>query len=233
MSATVAVVLCAGAGARAGGPVNKVFLEVGGRTILERAVQPFCVHPSVDEVLVVAARAEIEAVSDVLRRAGLTVAGVIAGGATRHQSESSAVEHLAPRIEAGEIGVVVIHDGARPLFDGAGVDELIAAARRSGGAISALPVADDLIVAGGREAIGYVPRRGLWRALTPQVFQARLLLEAFRTAAREGSEGTDTASTVERAGGRVEVVRGDPRNLKVTYPEDLVMARHLGAPEPP
>ncbi|HZA41214.1 MAG TPA: 2-C-methyl-D-erythritol 4-phosphate cytidylyltransferase [Actinomycetota bacterium] len=228
MSATVAVVLCAGAGARAGAAVNKVFLELAGRSILERSVRPFVEHPSVEAVYVVAAPDEIERVSDVLRRADLAVAGVVCGGATRHQSESNAVEHLAPRIEAGEVGIVMIHDGARPLFDGSGLDELIEAARRSGGAIPGLPVAGDLVrAADGREVARWVPRAGLWRALTPQVFRADLLLRAFRAAGADGFQGTDTASTVERIGGRVAVLRGDPGNLKVTYPEDLALAEHL------
>jgi 2-C-methyl-D-erythritol 4-phosphate cytidylyltransferase len=175
---------------------------------------------------------EIEAASDVLRRAGLDVAGVLAGGATRHKSESHAVDHVAARIEAGEVSVVMIHDGARPLFDGAGVDELIAAARRFGGAICALPVSEDLVHASAHGVVGWVPKAGLWRALTPQAFRADLLLRAFRAAAADSFEGTDTASTVERIGGRVAVVEGDPRNLKVTYPEDLVIAEHLAAGEP-
>jgi len=220
-------------GARAGGSVNKVFLELAGRSILERAVRPFCDHSAVDEVYVVAAPDEIGMASEVLRRAGLDVAGVMAGGDTRYQSESNAVEHLAGRIEAGEVGMVIVHDGARPLFDGDGLDELITAARRSGGAICALPVTDDLVVSAGHEVDRWVPHGALWRALTPQVFQAGLLLEAFRAAGRDGFEGTDTASTVERIGGRVEVVPGDPRNLKVTYPEDLAIAEHLAEPEPP
>jgi 2-C-methyl-D-erythritol 4-phosphate cytidylyltransferase len=232
MSATVAVVLCAGAGARAGAAVNKVFIELVGRTILERSVRPFVEHPSVEAVYVVAAPDEIERASDVLRRADLEVAGIVRGGATRHQSESNAVEHLASGIEAGEVGVVMIHDGARPLFYGSGLDELIAAARPTGGAISGLPVAEDLVHSDGREVDRWVPRAGLWRALTPQVFRADLLLRAFRSAAAEGFEGTDTASTVERIGGRVAVQQGDPRNLKVTYPEDLAIAEHLAAQEP-
>jgi 2-C-methyl-D-erythritol 4-phosphate cytidylyltransferase len=228
----VAIVLCAGAGARAGGSVNKVFVELAGRTILERAVRPFWEHPGVDEVVVVAAPGEIETVADTLRRAGIAALEIIPGGATRHRSESRAVEHLARRIESGEVDVVVIHDGARPLFEGAELDDLIAAARRSGGAISAVPVSDDLLIAPGDEAVGWVPGPGIWRALTPQVFRAELLLRAFRAAETDGFEGTDTASTVERINGRVEVVRGDPRNLKVTYPQDLAVAELLATREP-
>ena len=229
MSVTVAVVLCAGSGVRAGRPVNKVFLQVAGRSILERSVRPFYDHPAVHEVFVVAAPSEIGACSDILRRAGIEVAAVLAGGVTRHQSESHAVDHLSPRIEAGDVDMVLIHDGARPLFDPAGIGDLIAAARRSGGAISALPATEDLLVASGREVVGWLARDRCWRALTPQVFRADLLLEAFRAAARDGFGGTDTASTVERIGGRVEVVSGDPRNLKVTFPEDFVTAERLAS----
>jgi 2-C-methyl-D-erythritol 4-phosphate cytidylyltransferase len=218
---------------RAGVGRNKVLLELAGRSILERAVRPFYDHPAVDEVYVVAAPNETGLCSDVLRRAGIEVAGMIPGGATRHHSEANTVEYLTPRIEAGEIGLVMIHDGARPLFDGTGLDLLIAAARRSGGAIHAVAVDEDLLVSAGGDVVRRVPWEGLWRAQTPQVFRAELLLEAFRAAARVGFEGTDTASTVERIGGRIEVVPGDPRNLKVTFPEDLVIAEHLATPEPP
>jgi 2-C-methyl-D-erythritol 4-phosphate cytidylyltransferase len=218
---------------RAGGAVNKVFLEIAGRSMVERSVRPFCDHSGVDEAYVVAAPTETEVVADVLRRAGIEVAGVIAGGATRHQSESNAVEHLARWIETGDIDLVIVHDGARPLFAGTALDELTVASRRSGGAICAVPVDEDLFVSAGREVMGRVPREGLWRAQTPQIFRAELLLEAFLAAARDGFEGTDTASTVERIGGRIEVVPGDPRNLKVTFPEDFVIAERLAGAEPP
>jgi 2-C-methyl-D-erythritol 4-phosphate cytidylyltransferase len=227
MSSTVAVVLCAGAGTRVNHALNKVYLEIGGVTMAARSTLPFHNHPSIDEVLVVAAERETDVCRDIFSGAGILVADVVIGGPTRHASERNALDHLADRISSGEVEVVLIHDGARPLFDGADLDELVTRARRSGGAMYGLPLEEGLLFMSNGRVDGHRPRTGLWRALTPQAFRADLLLEAFRSAARDGFEGTDTASTFERAGGRIEMPSGSSKNLKITFPEDFVLAECL------
>jgi 2-C-methyl-D-erythritol 4-phosphate cytidylyltransferase len=196
-----------------------------------RSSSPFHVHPSIDEVVVVAAERETAICADIFSRAGIPVSDVVIGGSTRHASESNAVEHLSGRITSGDIEIVLIHDGARPLFDGTDLDELVAKARRSGGAMYGLPLEEDLLFMNNGRVDGNRPRTGLWRALTPQAFRADLLLAAFRSAARDGFSGTDTASTFERAGGRIEMLRGSSKNLKITFPEDFVLAECLVAIE--
>jgi 2-C-methyl-D-erythritol 4-phosphate cytidylyltransferase len=227
MSSTVAVVLCAGAGTRVNHALNKVYLEIGGVTMAARSTLPFHAHPSIDEVVVVAAERETEVCRDIFSRAGIPVADVVIGGPTRHASERNALEHLSGRIGSGHVEVVLIHDGARPLFDGADLDELVTRARRSGGAMYGLPLEEGLLYMSNGRVDGHRPRTGLWRALTPQAFRADLLLDAFRSAARDGFEGTDTASTFERAGGRIEMLSGSSKNLKITFPEDFVLAECL------
>jgi 2-C-methyl-D-erythritol 4-phosphate cytidylyltransferase len=107
------------------------------------------------------------------------------------------------------------------------VARVLAAARRSGAAILALPVRETVKrVAGGW--IRETPRRSeLWAAQTPQVFRAPLLREALAKARTDGFRGTDDAELVERLGVRVEVVEGDPENLKITDPWDLVLAEEI------
>jgi 2-C-methyl-D-erythritol 4-phosphate cytidylyltransferase len=227
MSATVAVVLCAGAGTRTNRAINKVYLDIGGMTMATRSSSPFHKHPGIDELLVVAAANETDICAEVFAAAGLPVSAVVVGGPTRHASERNALEHLSGRIEAGDIEIVLIHDGARPLFDSTDLDVLIALARRTGGAMYGLPIEDDLLFLSNGRVEGIRPRRGLWRALTPQAFRADLLLDAFRSAGLDGFEGTDTASTFERYGGRVQMLKGSSKNLKVTFPEDFVLAECL------
>jgi 2-C-methyl-D-erythritol 4-phosphate cytidylyltransferase len=219
-----AVVLGAGRGARLGAGVNKVHLELGGEPILVRAARALAGHPDVDELHVVAAPGEEQDCAERLRDGGVAASGIVAGGATRHASERAVLEALAPRIEAGRIGIVLIHDGARPLVDAATIGRTIAAAREHGGAIAAVPVPRPLAaVAGGLLGVR-LPAADLWSAQTPQAFAAAPLLTAYRAAVEDGS---DTASTMERGGTDVRVVRGDARNLKVTWPADLRRAEAL------
>jgi 2-C-methyl-D-erythritol 4-phosphate cytidylyltransferase len=227
MSHVAAIVLGAGSGARVGSAVAKTYIPVGRDPIVVHAARALGEHPDVDELYVVASAGAVGLCDDTLREGGVRAHGVLPGGATRHASEHAALEAIAPRIEAGEISIVVIHDGARPLVDAATVRRTIAAAREHGAAIAALPVRRPLA----EVADGVLARRqmagDLWRAQTPQAFAARPLLDAFRRAAQDGFEGSDTALSVERLGIPVVVVEGDERNIKVTYPIDLLRAERL------
>ena len=227
MGKAVAVVLGAGSGARARHAINKVYLDLQGVPIIARAVRPFIEHPKVDETYVVAAPGELGMCAQVLRDAGRLVHGIIPGGATRHASEAGAVEYFAARIDSGDVEFVLIHDGARPIYNGASVTRLLDRARESGGAICGVPLQERLVTVTDHGASGWRSTEDLWCAQTPQVFRADLLLDAFRAAGDAGFVGTDTASTVERLGAPVEVVEGDPRNIKITFPEDVVLAASL------
>ena len=225
------VVLAGGTGSRLGAvhdglPLNKAYLPLAG---LPLAAWSLLWAADVDSVgaLILVTRVDDRALAlDVAarvaqRRPGTPPVEVVAGGATRHASEAAALEHLRPRVLAGDVDIVAVHDAARPLAGAPLLGAVLAAAARWGGALPGVP-AGELI---GLE--GPAPR-DLVRVQTPQAFAARPLLTAFDRAAVEGVEGTDTASTVERyAGVRVHVVPGDERNLKITYPRDLAVAAHL------
>ncbi|MGH2750784.1 MAG: 2-C-methyl-D-erythritol 4-phosphate cytidylyltransferase [Actinomycetota bacterium] len=221
------MILGAGNGVRMGQAINKVYLEIEGLPIIVRAARPFALHRDINHLVIVAAEHEIDRCKRVFHSAGIKVNAVIAGGKTRHASETCALEYLAPKIQCGEVEFVLIHDGARPFFDGAMLNELLERARSSGGAICALPLEDDLTHLEGQFAESMVDHAGFWQAQTPQVFRAQLLLDAYRSAAAAEFEGTDTAASVERMGGTVEVIRGDVRNIKITQPDDLVLAESL------
>lgn len=229
---TVAVVLCAGQGTRMRTERNKVYLPVLGKPLLVYGLEAFADAREVDEILLVAHPNECASCeAEIVRPYGLRrVSGVVAGGASRHQSEERALEALRPRIESGEIDVVLIHDGARPFVSPMDVDAVVRAARQSGGALLATPVEYDEVIArldGAGQAVDVLPSHELWRAQTPQAFEARALLAAYDAARRDGFEGTDTAASYERTGRSVRVVAGGAENFKVTTPHDLVRAARI------
>jgi 2-C-methyl-D-erythritol 4-phosphate cytidylyltransferase len=221
-------VLAGGSGSRIGAGTNKVYLEIGGRPLLWWTLRGFVRVPGVTRLVLVVRAGDEAAAAAVLADLALPVE-VIGGGVARHDSEDRAIRHLAPAIRAGEIDVVAIHDAARPVVDQTLVRAVIAAAHADGGAIPGVPV-DDLAarVDGGAVPLDGDLRGRLVRVQTPQAFAARPLLAAYEAAARAGFAGTDTAACLEWYGGvTVRVLPGDPRNIKVTYPGDLLVAERL------
>ena len=220
---TAVVILAAGSGSRVGAEVNKVLLPLRGVPVLVWSVRDALALPDVRRLVLVVRpedRAAVEAA--VAPHLGDREVLVVDGGATRHASEWAALRVLAPAVEAGEVDVVVVHDGARPLAGRPLWEAVVSTAREVGGAIPVVPVthllrADHTLVT---EHVGGVQ--------TPQAFRAADVLEAYRAASAEGFEGTDTSACVS-AYRDVEVaaVAGSPLNLKVTFPEDVALAEEL------
>lgn len=227
--AVAAVVLAGGAGTRAGEGLNKVYVPLGGRTAVGLSLASMARVPGVRRVVLVV-RDEDRGLAGTTLRAEPPGAGppveLVTGGASRHGSEERALDHLAPAIRAGEIDLVLLHDAARPLCPLELAARLVGTAAAHGGAVPGID-ADDLAAV---DAAGHLapPAGRTVRVQTPQVFAAGPLLAAYRRAAVEGFEGTDTASCVERFGAlEIRVVPGDPRNFKITYAEDLGRADRL------
>lgn len=210
----------AGVGRRMGG-VKKPWLELDGEPILAHALRPFLTDPRVAAVAV--ALAAEDAVDPPSWLAGMDARiRCVAGGASRAASVARAVEALPDDVE-----VILVHDAARPLVDAGSIDRCVRAAASGVGAVVGLPAIDTFKeVAGGAEGpliVGTPDRSRMWHAQTPQGFPAAVLRQAV---AREDlfDAATDDASLVEAIGGRVIMVEGHPRNLKVTRPEDLPLA---------
>lgn len=224
---SAAIVLGAGSGSRVGAERNKVLLEVAGRPILAHSVRTALAVPGVVQVVLVVRPGEESEVSAALapHLGPDDEVLMVTGGATRHASETRALQALsASRTEADPpLQVIAIHDGARPMASAALWESTIRAAAVSGGA---LPV---------REVTGLVRRIDASRVpvlgavQTPQAFRADVLVGAYRAAAAEGFEGTDTASCVERYSPdlRIAAVRGPEQNIKVTFPDDVALADRL------
>jgi len=226
------MVLAGGSGSRVGADRNKVYLPVAGRSVLAWSVDALAGAAGVGPVVLVVRPRDHDLARRVLDEESAHGAAVevVDGGATRQDSELAGLRALAGRIGAGEVDVVLVHDGARPLVGAALVAEVLRVARAAGGAVPGL-VRTDLAVADGAGGLAAPARHTAVQ--TPQGFRAVPLLAAYERAAREGFSGTDTASCVERfaPGLRVRCVAGDPRNVKITYAHDLdVVAGALTTP---
>ena len=232
LSAAV-VVLAAGTGSRVGADRNKVLLDLLGRPIVAWSVRDalacaevevvvVVVHP--DEEATVAAALAPHLEEDPRDREVI----LVPGGATRHQSEQAALRVLAPRITAGEIDVVALHDGARPLAGSDLLTRVLEAAHQRGGALPVVPL-EGLVTRTGRAAPS--PVVGVQ---TPQAFRAGPLLQAYNRAAADGFEATDTAGCLERyAELEVVAVPSTPHNLKATFAEDVALVTSLIAQRSP
>ncbi len=213
------MIAAGGTGARFGGDRPKQFLPLAGTTLLRRSLLAAAAAPEIGEI-VVSASAPLQ---DLARREATgigKVRAVVEGGETRTRSVANALAVLSPGLE-----VVVVHDAARPLASASLFSATIGAARAHGAAVAALPVDDTLKRVGDDRSVREtVSRDGLWRVQTPQAFRADLLRRAHEAAGVRGEEATDDAALVERIGGTVTVVAGEPANLKITGPEDLALA---------
>lgn len=224
----VAVVLAGGSGSRLGAAGNKVYLPLAGRPLLSWALDAVAAAPSITRLVLVARPADRPYAQDAADRVAGRQVEIVDGGATRHGSEWAALRHLAPAIRAGELDVVAIHDGARPVTGRRLVEDTVAAARTYGAAVPGVPLPDAGIVVPGWGVRPEPADRRLVRVQTPQAFGAVLLLDAYERAERDGFTGSDTAACVERyAGIPVHCLPGDPRNVKVTYARDLPLVERL------
>ena len=217
------VIVAAGRGARLGGSRPKQYQPIAGIPMLLRAIRPFACHPEVRQVVVVLPPDDAASPPDWLAPHVGGTLSIVSGGRERSDSVAHGLDALA-----AACSVVLVHDAARPFVAPAVLDAVIAAARTGASAVPAVPVADTLKQSeDGARVARTVPRDGLWRAQTPQGFPRAVLVHAHAQAKVDGITGTDDAFLVERLGGSVQLVAGDPRNLKITTGDDLALAEML------
>jgi 2-C-methyl-D-erythritol 4-phosphate cytidylyltransferase len=221
------VLLGAGSGRRVGAERNKVLLPLAGLPVLVHSVRTALEVEGAHRVVVVVRAEDRQDVADALApHLGTHDVWLVDGGGERHDSEYRALSALREDIERGEIDVVAIHDGARPLASAALFRAVVDAAATDGAAVPAVPA--------GRlnRADGSLAADGLVAVQTPQAFDARVLLAAYDAADEDGFVGTDTAACLERyADTAVRAVAGERHNLKITFPDDLRHAEELLSPE--
>jgi 2-C-methyl-D-erythritol 4-phosphate cytidylyltransferase/2-C-methyl-D-erythritol 2,4-cyclodiphosphate synthase len=203
-----AILVAAGSGSRFSRGTPKQYLQLAGKPVIRHAAEALIAHASLLQPVGDADPIETALV-------GIPHLSPVPGGATRQQSVHAGLQALV----AEQPDIVLVHDAARPVIPAGTIPALLAALRRTPGAIPAIPVADTLKRVADGMIMSTAPRDGLFRAQTPQAFRFSVLVAAHQADA--AAQATDDASLLEAAGQKVAIIPGSEDNIKLTYPEDL------------
>ncbi|WP_078382580.1 2-C-methyl-D-erythritol 4-phosphate cytidylyltransferase [Sutcliffiella halmapala] len=217
------IVLAAGQGKRMQAGKNKQFIELEGKPVIIHTLTIFENDPLCDQIKLVINEKEIKIFESLLTTHHISkVSEMVIGGRERQDSVYNGLKTL----ESTEI--VLVHDGARPFIRQAVIHRLVEKARQEGAAIVGVPVKDTIKRVSPNEIVEEtVERSNLWSIQTPQAFQYNVLMKAHHKAKKEDYMGTDESSLVERINVPVHIVEGDYENIKLTTPEDILIANAI------
>ena len=198
---------------------SKLLLQINGKTVLERSVNAFLNISDIDEVIVVAREKDIPAFSDILTDERVSF---VVGGDTRQQSVMNAVDVI------DDCELIIIHDGARPLIKSEDIENTIRAAKENKAAAVGVFVKDTVKVVDKNGFVVSTPDRStLFAVQTPQIFDFELYRKAAQNAREKGLDFTDDCQLVESFNQKVKTVVGSYSNIKITTPDDIVLAENL------
>ena len=221
----VAIVVAGGQGTRFGSDRPKQFLELSGTPVIVHTLSQFERCREIASVVVVLPAERTAGFQSLVEKFALQKVGqVVPGGRRRAHSVANGLA----AIKAADI--VAVHDGVRPLITPEEIDQVVLAAAQHGAAILVAPVADTIKQIENDRIAGTIARANLRRALTPQCFRLELLKRAYGELdllERSGIEVTDDSFLVERLGVEIVALEGNARNIKITRPEDLILAERL------
>ena len=219
-----AVIVAAGNSTRmCSGGVSKTMMTVAGEPVLRRTLRAFDAAPCISEIVVVARACDFDAVREAAEPIHKPV-HLAEGGRERQDS----VANGAALCVGADF--IAVHDGARPFITPERIEAVCADAVRYGAATLAVPVKDTIKVAAADGTVCATPERSTLRAIqTPQVFRLSLYKEALCLAKNAGKQYTDDCQLIEAAGGKVYLTPGDYKNIKITTPEDLLVAEAFAA----
>lgn len=231
----IALILAGGTGSRAGFNVPKQFVELSGRTMIERTVDAFEAAPAIDGIVVVSSVQTAQAMrSLVLANRWTKLIGLCNGGVNRFASGNAGLA-LCPQQGCN----VLIHDAARPLVSQRLIADVCRALEVHRAVCAAVPATDSLMLSadGGKTVERYLDRSAVWNVQTPQAFRTEVIREAYTEALRHSDfVATDDCSVVRKylPGVEIAIVRGDETNIKLTYPSDRerierLLAEHNGS----
>ena len=214
------VIVAAGTASRMGG-IDKVMAELDGEPMILRTVRTFQTCDAIKEIVIVTREDLVMPIMSMC--AGLEkVKAVVVGGSSRQESVKRGLDALSNKVK-----LVAVQDGARPLITHAVIDRTVRAAHTYSAAAPGIPVKDTIKVVNGGVVKETPDRKTLQAVQTPQVFDLSLLKAALKKAKEDEAEVTDDCSAVERLGMSIKMVEGDERNIKVTTPLDLAIAKLL------
>jgi 2-C-methyl-D-erythritol 4-phosphate cytidylyltransferase len=217
-----AIIVSAGKGQRFMEGRKKQFFLLADKPILTHTLDKFENCPLIDSILLVVGQEDMDyCLKEIIEKNRYRkISQIVPGGKRRQDSVKNGMDALSR-----DANIVVIHDGVRPFVTREMIEDSIHSAQRFGAVVMAMPVKETIKMA---DADGTVlktlDRESLWQIQTPQTFQAHVIKEAYQKATENGFVGTDDASLVERLGIKVHILPGSYTNIKITTPEDLILA---------
>ena len=215
----VAIIVAAGSGSRIGSDKPKQFLEIHGKPVIIHTLERFEACDAVNEIVLVLPADQVVGFAETANQFSIKkLSKIVSGGSTRAESAYNGFKAVNDTAQ-----IVAVHDGARPLVTAIEISRTIMAAEKTGAACLVAPVTDTIKEVADERIIGTVDRSRLRRALTPQVFRVDILKKAFENADLSESI-TDECYLIEKLGLQITCIKGSPLNIKVTHPEDLILA---------
>jgi 2-C-methyl-D-erythritol 4-phosphate cytidylyltransferase len=219
------IIAAAGMSNRMGSKINKQFIYINNKPVLAHSIEKFQKCKYVDEIIVVAKEDEVDYCrKEIVKRYKFDkVSKIVRGGITRQDSVYNGILALDERTD-----IVLSHDGARPFVKVENIIDGIEGAFKHGACVVGVPVKDTIKVVKDDKNIDNTPKRDiLWAAQTPQCFKKSVIMNGYKKAIEDGFIGTDDSSLVERLGIDVKMIMGSYENIKITTPEDLIIAESI------
>ena len=220
-----AIIVAAGKGRRMESSVNKVYIDLNGKKAIVRTLEAFQENHLINEIILMVNEKDIEYCKcEVVDFSVFTkIKNIVHGGVTRQESVRNGIDEISEQSE-----FVLIHDGARAMISQDIIERSIEGAIRYGAVSIGMPVKDTIKVTDKNGfVINTLERSTLWAVQTPQVFKKDIILEAHKRAQELDIEATDDAMLVESLGYKLKLIEGSYENIKLTTPEDVIIARAL------
>lgn len=220
-----AIIAAAGMSNRMGSKVNKQFINIGNEPVLAHTLRKFESSSYIDEIILIAKESEVEYCrKEIVKKFGFKkVRKIIKGGKERQDSIYNGILALNERAD-----IVLTHDGARPFVKVENIEDGIKGVIEHDACVIGVPVKDTIKVVDNLSDVHHTPNRSfVWAAQTPQCFWRSIIQTGYEYAIDEEIVGTDDSSLVEKAGYDVKMVMGSYDNIKITTPEDLIIAESL------
>lgn len=220
-----AIVLAAGRGLRFKSKIPKPLIEINSQPVIIYSLNALSRNPEIKDIILVVNRKNLRGIARTIKKYRIPkIKEIVLGGKERQDSVVKGLQSIDPKT-----GLVLIHDAVRPFIDKRIISSVIKEAKKSQAAIVGVPVKGTIKEVVMRHALCVarktIDRRNLWEIQTPQVFKKDLILAAYKKFGK--SKVTDDAMLVEKMGVKVSIVRGSYKNIKITTPEDLIIARAI------
>ncbi len=216
------IIVAAGSGKRMNSDINKQFLKIDNKPVIAWTIEKFYNNKNIDNITIAIRKEDEKYIQDIISQYEFKNINIVYGGKERQDSISNCLEKII------HTDYVLIHDGARPFIDDDTINRCIEETKIHQCCCVGVPSKDTIKIVDNSENISSTPdRKNLWCAQTPQAFHINIIKKAYKYAKETAFLATDDASLVENIGYKVKMVMGNYNNIKITTPEDLIIAETI------